>query len=374
MSSLWRQALRRLVQLVIILVTFFYGICLIADSRFMAIDRIDIMYDVNQRAAEIARGSYPPLTDQERGVLYARLQSAAAVGYGFDKPLLARVQARVTRFVTKGLGEVHTSTSPEVFSVVRPGTGGTRYTVSRSVSDIVWHATVPTLLLFGGAFLAQIVIAFFLGLWCARRPGSVLDRSTTVAGFIGTCVPPIAAAGCVVSLFVVAWRIFPGEIWIYRWPSGLNDILPWLADFLSYYLLPFLTIVALGFGSWAIQFRNIVLDIQREDFAEAARARGIPERRVVYGHVARTASPPLVSAIMMGFATSFFSCFFVEPLFHWPGLGTLFWNAVKLDGDIVIYAVMALTGVLYIICSFLLELTYGFLDPRIRTSQRGAGF
>lgn len=368
MTPLWRLVARRLVNLVLILAIFLYGICILADSRFMAIDRMDVLYIVDRQLGSLVHHFNPPLTLQETAVIRADLERQASLQYGFDKPLLVRVQARVTRFLTHGLGEINPANTSDTFAVIRPGKDGAHYDVSRSVSDIILHATVPTFLLFGGAFLAQVTIAYFLGLWCARRPGSALDRSTTVAGFIGACVPPIAAAGIVVSLFVVAWRIFPGEFWSYRWPSGWNDIVPWFADFMAHYFLPFLTLVILGFGSWAIQFRNIVLNVHKEDFAEAARARGVAERRVVYGHVARAASPPLVSAILMGLAMSFFASFFVEPLFHWPGLGALFWKAVEQNGDIIIFAIMGLTGVFYIIASFVLELVYGFLDPRIRTS------
>jgi peptide/nickel transport system permease protein len=368
MRPLWRLLIGRVLQAAFSLAIFVYVIATVADGRFTAMDWQEIRGKAIQAAGQVTVRSDPPLTLEEGEALVEQLTTQAAKAYGLDKHFLIRVHLRVVRLLTQGLGEMP---YPTGFGVVRPGTGGDLWQVSFSVGDMLLHAAVPTLLLFFGAFLAQIAIAYYLGLWCARRPGSRLDRATTLAGYLGTCVPPIVAAGTVMTVFVYALRIFPGDIWIFRWPSGWANVGPWLADFLSYYTLPFLTIVVLGFGLWAIQFRNIVLMATSEDFVDAARARGLSERRVIYGHVARASAPPLVTAMVMGLATSVFASFFVEPLFRWPGLGTLFWRAVESTADRLIFGIMLVTGVFFVVAAFALELVYGFLDPRIKTQAAG---
>jgi peptide/nickel transport system permease protein len=370
MTSLWRLVCRRGLQLVFSLALFVYIICMIADARFMAIDRIDIEYACQLAISDISKTSNPPLPPEESTRLLNEFRAAAAKRYGFDKPFLIRVQMRVARLFTEGFGQPSASLPAQVAIVQLSMHNGKVYSVDRDIGHIIGHAAIPTLVLFGGAFLTQVAIAFYLGLWCARRPGSILDRSTTVAGFLGASIPPIAMAGIVVSLFVVALRVFPGEIWKCRWPSGWSNVGPWLGDFLSYYLLPYLTLVVLGFGPWAIQFRNLAVDVNKEDFVQAARARGMSERRVVYGHIARATSPPIVSAIVMGLATSMFGAMFVEPLFHWPGLGTLFWKSIQYGADRLVFGIMLVMGAAYSIASFSLELIYGYLDPRIRSGTR----
>ena len=364
MTSLWKVVVRRILQLAFSLALFVYIVAAVGDQRFMAIERADIQLMAQRMAVADLQYRDPKPTLEESIRTQNEYQAEAAKRYGFDKPFLVRVHLRVVRLLTEGLGE------SRMFGVARPIFGGYRYQISHDVSDIIANSIVPTVMLFFGAFSAQIALAFFLGLWAARRPGSMLDRTTTVAGYLGASMPPFIAALLVMIFLVYSWRLFPGDIWIYRWPTTWSGVGPWVANFLSYYTLPFLTLVLIGFGTWAVQFRNIVLNVYNEDFVATARARGLAERRVVYGHVARTSSPPLVSAITMGLASSIFGCYLVEAVFHWPGIGWLFWQAVapeppKME-DKLIFGIMLVTGVFYIVASFALELVYRLLDPRIK--------
>jgi peptide/nickel transport system permease protein len=367
-TSLWRQIVVKALRLLFNLALFLYIVAAIGDQRFMIIDRADITVDTTRQAGLTSLHSNPPLTSEQQQELQTRLEQEAVDRYGFDHPFLLRVHERVVRFFTVGLGQ------SRGFGVVRRSPDGYRSTVDRSVAAIILNAAVPTILLFFGSFLVQIGIAYYLGLWIARRPGSCLDRATAIAGYLGTSVPPWIAAFMAMILFVYAWRIFPGDIWICRWPTSWGAIPSWTRNFISYYTLPFLTLVLLGFGTWAIQFRNIAVTVYNEDFVAAARARGLPERRIVFGHVARAASPPLVSAMAMGLASSVFGCFLVEAVFHWPGIGWLFWQAVNPEPpraeDQMIFAIMLVTGVFYIVASFALDLVYRCLDPRIRSTPR----
>jgi peptide/nickel transport system permease protein len=366
LTSLWRLFFRRLLLLAVSLIVFVYAIAAIADQRFMAMERGDIQYAAQISAVWAVRSANPPLTTEEAIRLQDAYQAEAAHRYGFDRPFIVRVHLRVVRLVTQGLGEMRTLQSFRVL-VATSKRGWPQY--SYRVADMIAHAAFPTAALFVGAFLAQVALAFFTGLWSACRPGSLLDRGTSVAGFLGASVSPVAAAGTVVTLFVYAWRVFPGDIWMNRPPGSLAGFLPWLGNFLAHYSLPFLTIVVLGFGAWAIQFRSTVLAAFGEDFVASARGRGLSERRVVYGHVARSASPPLVTTIVMGLAASMSACLFVEPMFHWPGLGLLFWKALNANADKLVFGIMLLIGVVQILASAFLEMIYGFLDPRLRTGS-----
>ena len=105
----------------------------------------------------------------------------------------------------------------------------------------------------------------------------------------------------------------------------------------------------------------------QEDFVTTARAKGVPERKVIYGHVLRAASPPIVTMSAFGIIGSFFGAIISETVFQWPGMGQLYWTAINVNDTSVVMAVTYASVFLIILVKFTLDLIYGILDPRVKT-------
>jgi peptide/nickel transport system permease protein len=127
----------------------------------------------------------------------------------------------------------------------------------------------------------------------------------------------------------------------------------------------------IGFWGRAYYTRNITLGILQEDYIMSARARGLPERRVLYGHTLRSAAPPIVTSALLTLLLSISGAMIFEGIFNWPGMGRLYWAAVQQNDVPVLMANMTVTTALYIAGLVILDLIYGFLDPRIKVSGRG---
>jgi peptide/nickel transport system permease protein len=141
-------------------------------------------------------------------------------------------------------------------------------------------------------------------------------------------------------------------------------------DLLYHMSLPLLTLLLIQFWGVALLSRNIVLGILQDDYIMAARARGLPERRVLFGHTLRTAAPPIVTIALLSLLSSVFGSIVFEGIFSWPGMGNLYWIALEQSDVPVILGLLAVTTGLYIAGLVLLDLIYGFLDPRIKAGGR----
>jgi peptide/nickel transport system permease protein len=107
-------------------------------------------------------------------------------------------------------------------------------------------------------------------------------------------------------------------------------------------------------------------DTLNEDYIRTARAKGLSARAVYFRHGFRNALLPMVTLMALDLPTIFGGAVFIETIFAWPGMGRLFWDAARGRDYPVLLAVMMIYAVLTLLCNLTADITYGFLDPRIR--------
>lgn len=361
-SGLIRYGVRRTIQAAFIFCLMTLMLSAVANVRYEVIDRTELQWQVKRSMGPIL-AQLPDLTAEERDRLVEEQLAAALEAAGMGDPLWVRILRRTAQILRFDFGE---SVSHQ--RTIR-GFGGQK---SSEVGAIIWESLLPTGLLFGGAFAAQIALALLLGLRNARRPGSIVDRGTTVIGLATQSVPTMVFAMLMVSAFVVGLRVFPSDPWVYRFPEGISEVGPWLWDFVTHYTLPFLTLVAIGLGGWAYAFRNLVIGTLQEDFIVTARARGLPERRVLMGHGVRATAPPIVTCVTYGFVYSLWGSFFVEPAFQWPGVGGLYLASIRYNDFTLFFGISVTMTAMYLAATLALDLVYGLLDPRIKVAKSAA--
>lgn len=235
---------------------------------------------------------------------------------------------------------------------------------SSDVRDIILEKLPKTLLLFTTSTLIIAMIGLYLGAFVANKSGSVWDRlNSSFAVFSGSF--PIWWVGMLmIFAFAFAYHIFP--------PNSTPETSPsdplYILDLLYHMSLPLITIVLVGFGSWAYMVRYFVVDVLSEDYISAKRTIGIPEKRIVYSHALKNAAPPIVTVIALSLAASFGGAITVEAVFGWPGMGQLYYTAIGFLDIPIIIGLTYISTVIFIITVFITDITYAYLDPRVKVT------
>jgi len=234
----------------------------------------------------------------------------------------------------------------------------------RSVWRIIMETVPRTVLLFTTSIVLQVLLGVWLGLKQAQRAGGTLDRSSSIITMVVYGLPTWWVAMIVIMVMAYMLPLFPsGGMHSIPPPQGLAGIL----DLAWHMVLPVVTLVIVSFWGVALLARNIVLSILQEDYIAAARARGLPERTVLFGHAMRAAAPPLTTIALLSLLTSVFGNIIFEGIFSWPGMGNLYWISIEQGDTPVTLGLLAVTTGLYIAGLAVLDLVYGLLDPRIKT-------
>ncbi len=275
-------------------------------------------------------------------------ETALVHRYHLDEPFVSRVVWRTIDTVTFQFGRS---------TIIKSSSG------DREVWKIIMEAMPRSIMIFTTAIAAEIVIAIWLGMKKAQKPGGTLDRATSIGTMVVYGMPSWWVGMLLVMILVYLVPIFPsGGMHRIPPPQGFASFI----DLLYHMTLPVITLVIIGFWGTALLTRNIVLGVLQDDYIMAARARGLPERRVLFGHTLRTAAPPIITIALLSLLGSVFGNIILEGIFSWPGMGNLYWISVEQNDIPVILGLLAVTTGLYMAGLVLLDLVYGFLDPRIK--------
>jgi len=270
--------------------------------------------------------------------------------YDLDKPWYARIPRVIYQIMILDLG---TSRSTLSFSG------------SNKVADIILERLPNTVLMVTTAVLISSLVGLVVGLWSASKVGSFLDRSTSLISAISYSLPTWWFGMVVILIFAYELRLFPSGGMTTPGLTTTDPITRFL-DLLWHLFLPVLTLFVALVGSWIYVTRSIVISITKEDFIVVGRAKGLPERVIRNRYLLRNSAPPILTNMVLGLAGSITGAILTEAIFNWPGMGSLYYNAI-LSADInMILALTYIYTLVYVIARFILEILYVVLDPRVR--------
>jgi peptide/nickel transport system permease protein len=234
---------------------------------------------------------------------------------------------------------------------------------SSDVKDIIFEKLPRTILLFTTATIIISIIGIFLGALSASKIGSVVDRITSSFAIISSSFPVWWIGMLMIFVFSFTYQIFPAR----ATPDIPSSDPGYLASLLYHMALPLITIVMIGFGSWAYLVRNFMVGIMQEDFIMAKKAIGINQKKIIYSHALKNAAPPIVTILALSLSGSLGGAIITEAVFDWPGMGRLYFEAITvMDLPVIIGATYILT-VFFLVAIFIADLLYGYFDPRVRT-------
>ncbi len=240
------------------------------------------------------------------------------------------------------------------------GNLGYSFQTGESVLGILAARIPATIQLMGTALLIAIVLGVIMGVFSALKQYSRMDYTFTFLGFTGISIPDFFLGMILVYLFAIQWHLFP--------TSGISTAgeAYSLIDNLRHLALPALALGLVRTATFMRYTRTSVLEVMNNDYVRTARAKGLREWLVIVRHILRNALIPVITVIGMTLPILFGGSVIIEMIFQWPGIGLMFISAITSRDSPVIMGYVLFSAVMVQICNLLTDITYSFLDPRIR--------
>jgi peptide/nickel transport system permease protein len=249
---------------------------------------------------------------------------------------------------------------------------GESYVLARGkpVTEIVFQRLPWTLFSVGTSLLISFTVGMFLGMLAAYRRGSMLDQVlTNLSAMIGA-VPNTLWAIILVLLLGVVWKIMPLNLMRGSLSPGIKPgfTLEFFVDLFKHWAVPGTVYVLTTLGGWMLAMRSSTVSVLGDDYVTVARARGLPDFRIITAYVGRNASLPLVTALAISIGFLLGGSTVIEFIFVYQGVGLLMSQAITKRDYPVMQGILLVTTITVIISTAIADLLYGWLDPRIRTS------
>ncbi|NEU72030.1 ABC transporter permease [Hassallia byssoidea VB512170] len=252
-----------------------------------------------------------------------------------------------------------------LWNILTRGDFGTSFSYNRSVASLLWERVPATLLMAIASLIVTWAIAIPLGITAAVKQNRAYDRILQVLSYLGQGFPSFIAALFLLFFAQITTPLFPvgGMTSIYH--SDLSPIGK-IIDIGWHLILPTIALSITSFAGLQRITRGEMLDVLRQDYIQTARAKGLPENRVIYVHALRNAVNPLITLLGFELASLLSGAFITEQFFNWPGLGKLTLQALfNLDVPLAM-ASLVMGAVLLIVGNLVADLMLKAADPRIR--------
>ena len=265
--------------------------------------------------------------------------------YGFDRPLYVQYLFWLRNIVT--------------------GDWGQSFLTHQDVFAMIMERLPNTLILMVTAFVFTLIVSITLALYTATHQYSISDYLVTAFSFFGYSMPSFWFGLMLIIIFAVKFKEF-------GWPSlpaaGMFPIRgePSFFELVRHLILPVTVLSLASMARYTRYLRSSVLEVLNQDYIRTARAKGLATRVVVWKHALKNAVIPLLTLIMLDIPFLFSGALITEQVFAWPGMGRMYWeHAVWVDYP-VLMGILVLISVLVVVCNLLADISYAFVDPRIK--------
>ena len=245
------------------------------------------------------------------------------------------------------------------------GEFGISMTYRRSVAEILSERISNTVLLLAAATVIVVVIGVGAGMIAAARRGSKLDRSLVITSLVFWSLPTFWTGLILVIILGVYLKAFP--------ISGISspglEFQSWLTqavDIGKHLVLPTITLAIVDMGQFMLITRSTLVDVLTEDYILTAKAKGLPFRKILWGHGVPNALLPIITTTALYVSLVIGGAIQVETIFSWPGMGRLMYDAVLRRDYPILEASFLLFAATMILANFLSDICYMIFDPRVR--------
>jgi peptide/nickel transport system permease protein len=291
--------------------------------------------------------------------------------WGLDQPWHVRIFTAIINMLTFNFGKSFTRGVP--------------------ISQELAYRLPFTILLLGSSTTAAIIIGVTWGVIVASRRGGILDSASVTSSLIFYSLPVFWIGLILILVFsrtlgwLPAYHSWP-EVWNLRgFPKAFAvsssisstsvnialNLNPWatlelMSGYLKHLALPFFTLTLFSYGGYLLLTRAVMIDALTEDYIVTARAKGVPERSVIYKHALKNASLPLITTIALSYGGIVSGAVITETVFSYCGVGSWLFQAILGYDYGVLVPAFFIISLCIILANFIADLLYGVIDPRIK--------
>jgi peptide/nickel transport system permease protein len=280
---------------------------------------------------------------------------ANRVKLGFDKPLWEQYWLFLSGIF---LGRTYGAGSAE-FTCPAPSFGYS-FNENTCVTDMLKEALPVTINLAIGAFVIWMIVGVGLGLIAAKFRGRYPDTLSSVFVLLGTSLPTFVTGLFFLIYVTIKWKIVPLSL------SGYVSVFDDPVRYFQYFILPWLTLAILYAAFYTRFTRATVLETLGEDYIRTARAKGLSEKTVLLKHTMRAALAPITTSAGLDIAGLIGGAIITESIFNLAGLGRMTLQSVYEFDLSVVVATTILAATVVISMNLIVDIAYGYLDPRVR--------
>ncbi len=273
--------------------------------------------------------------DGNVGLISEEAIQAQREKWGLDKPFLVQYVTWLGNALRGDLGESFATGNPVVTEL--------------------WDKIGPTVILALASLFVTLLVSIPLGVLCAVYKDRLLDNICRVVSFVGISVPSFLSSLLLLYFFAMKLQWFPV---ISR--GGIQGL-----------VLPVAVLAFQCSAKFTRQVRAVVLEQLHQEYVRGAVARGVKKSRILFDHVLRNAWLPIVTWAGIYFGVFLGGAAVVETVFSWQGIGQLAVESVASKDYQMIQGIVLWMAVLYLAVNFLVDISYTFLDPRVRLGKRG---
>ncbi len=299
---------------------------------------------LNFTLVSIAPGDIADSIAGDMGGADAEVIEEIRARYGLDKPFLTQLWRYMSGIFSFDLG----------FS----------YFFNTPVTELVLERLPATLLLVVSSQILAIVTGTWLGVMAARNPNGLLNTIVTFLSLFGFAAPVFWTGILLIITFVSVFPIFP--------VGGMRDVTVeggffiQALDVLYHLILPMVTLASIYLALYSRLARASMQEVLGADYVRTARAKGVPERTVLYKHALRNALGPVITVAGLQFASVISGAVVVEAVFSWPGLGTLALQSILARDTPTIMGILFFSSLVVIVFNILTDIALRLVDPRIK--------
>ncbi|HWH82539.1 MAG TPA: ABC transporter permease [Burkholderiaceae bacterium] len=243
----------------------------------------------------------------------------------------------------------------------------------RKVSSLIAERLPATLELSVSAAVVALVLGIPMGVYAALRRGTFLSQAMLTLSLVGVSLPTFLIGILLILVFAVTLKWLPsfgrGEVTMLgSWSTGLLSVDGW-----KHLILPTITLAIFQLTLITRLVRSEMLEVLRADYIKFARARGLPNRAVYFGHALRNTLVPVITitGLQLGGLIAF--AIITETVFQWPGMGLLFIQAVTFADIPVMAAYLCLIALIFVVINLAVDMLYFVVDPRLRVENAAGG-
>ena len=241
----------------------------------------------------------------------------------------------------------------------------------RKVSSLIAERLPATLELSMSAAFIALAFGIPMGVYAALRRGSFLSQVMMTVSLIGVSLPVFLIGILLILVFAVTLKWLPsfgrGEVTMLGgWSTGFLTVDGW-----KHLILPAITLAVFQLALIMRLVRAEMLEVLRADYIKFARARGLPNRAVYFGHALKNTLVPVITITGLQLGSLIAFAIVTETVFNWPGMGLLFIQAVGFADIPVMAAYLCLIALIFVVINLFVDLLYFAVDPRLRIEKSG---